>query len=177
MTGLQLVVAVDLVGAGLLHVQHLAPERQNGLKTGVPSLCGRAACRVALDDIDLCQRRVALVAVAQLVGHLAGLESGFAADGLRAFRAASLRAVGHHGLVQNHLRRPPDFPPETRRAARDHRADQRADMRVAELCLGLSLKLRVGELDGDDRRQALAAVLAGYLVLALDDSPSSARMR
>ena len=68
--GGELVVAVDLVGAGFFDVEHLAPERQNGLKARVAPLRGRAAGAVALDDVELCQRGVAVVAVAQLVGHL-----------------------------------------------------------------------------------------------------------
>ena len=69
MTGLELVVAVYLVGPGLLHVQHLAPQGEDGLEAGVPALGGGAAGGVALDDIDLGELRVVLVAVPQLVRH------------------------------------------------------------------------------------------------------------
>ena len=53
--GGELVVAVDLVGARLFDVEHLAPERQDRLKARVASLRGRAACTVALDDVELGQ--------------------------------------------------------------------------------------------------------------------------
>ena len=43
---------------------------------------------------------------------------------------------------------------------------------VAELGLGLALELRVGELDADDRDQALTDVVAGEVrVLLLEDAP------
>ena len=45
-----------------------------------------------------------------------------------------------------------------------------ADIGVAQLGLGLSFELGIGELDGDHRRDALPAVIAGDLVVALDDA-------
>ncbi len=47
--------------------------------------------------------------------------------------------------------------------------DQRADIGVAQLLLGLALELGLGQLDGNDGGNALAHVLAGDLVVALDD--------
>ena len=49
------------------------------------------------------------------------------------------------------------------------RVDKRSYIGVAELLLGLSLKLRLGQLHGYDRRYALAHIVAGDLVVALDD--------
>src|SRR6188472_3362178 len=46
----------------------------------------------------------------------------------------------------------------------DDRRDEALHARVAELGLRLALELRVGQLGGDDRRQALAHVLAGEVV-------------
>src|SRR5699024_8724828 len=50
-----------------------------------------------------------------------------------------------------------------------HGGDQGADVGVAQLRLGLALELGVGKLHGDDAGQALPAVVAGDLVLPLDD--------
>ena len=61
--GLELVVAIHLVHPGLLHVQHLAPQGEDGLEPGVAALDGGAAGGVALDDVDLAQAGVPLVAV------------------------------------------------------------------------------------------------------------------
>ena len=49
----------------------------------------------------------------------------------------------------------------------DRRLDERADLGVAELGLGLALELRVLELDRDERREALAHVLAAEVVFLL----------
>ena len=42
----------------------------------------------------------------------------------------------------------------------DQRRDHPLDFGVAELGLGLALELRLGQLDADDRDQALAGVVA-----------------
>ena len=54
--------------------------------------------------------------------------------------------------------------------------DQAADRRVAELGLGLALELRLAQLDRHDRRQALAAVVAGQRLLLLLEEPLGARV-
>ena len=97
--GLELVVAVNLVGAHLFHVEHLAPERQNRLEARVASLRGAAACRVALYDVELGELGVILVAVAQLVGHRRAAEGALAADGLARLARGLARAVGGHRLI------------------------------------------------------------------------------
>ena len=56
---------------------------------------------------------------------------------------------------------------ELRQLLVDRRRDQRGDLGVAQLGLGLTLELRVLELDRDERREALAHVLAGEVVLFL----------
>ena len=49
---------------------------------------------------------------------------------------------------------------------------ERLGLGVAELGLGLALELRLGQLDADDRGQALADVVAGEVgVLLLEDAP------
>ena len=53
----------------------------------------------------------------------------------------------------------------------DRGLDQRADLGVAQLGLGLALELRVLELDRDDRRETLAHVFAGEVLLFLLEQP------
>ena len=165
----ELVVAVDLVGARLFDVEHLAPHRQDRLEAAVAALDGRARGAVALDDVDLAQRRVALVAVLQLVGHLAGLQPRLAAHGFLGLARGLAGAVGHHGLLQNGLCRGRVLLEIGGELVVYDAVDQRADIGVAQLLLGLALKLGLGQLDGNDGGDALAHVLAGDLVVALDD--------
>ena len=170
----ELVVAVDLVGAGLFHVQHLAPEREYRLEARVAPLRSRAACRVALDDVKLGERSVALVAVAQLVGHLTRLKPGLAAHALTRLARGLARPRGGHGLVEYRLADGGVFLKELLQLVRHDGIDQRAHLGVAELCLGLALELRLSELDRDYRGHALAAVLAGELIVVFEYADLSA---
>ena len=84
-----------LVEARLLDVQDLALERQDGLEAPVAPLLGRAAGRVALDDVDLAERGIALLAVGELARQRAAVERALAPDELArlARRLARARRV------------------------------------------------------------------------------------
>ena len=66
---LDLVGGEHLVEARLLDVQDLALERQDGLELPVAPLLGRAAGGVALDEEELGELGVALLAVGELAGE------------------------------------------------------------------------------------------------------------
>ena len=59
----ELIVAVHLICPGLFHIEHLAPQRKDGLVSGVPALLGRAAGGIALDDVNFRQSRIPLIAI------------------------------------------------------------------------------------------------------------------
>ena len=168
--GLELVVAVDLIGADLFDVEHFAPKRQDRLEAGVAALRGGAARAVALDDVNFGQLGVILVAVAQLIRHRRAAEGALAADGFARLARGLARAVGHHRLIQNGAGDDGVLVEELHELIRDDGVHEGAHGGVAELGLGLTLKLRVGELDGDDGGKTLAAVLAGDLVALLDQA-------
>ena len=129
--GLELVVAVNFVGAHLFDVEHLTPERQDRLKARVASLGGRAACRVALYDVELGQLGVIFVAVAQLVGHRRAAEGALAADGLARLARGLACAVGRHRLIQNRARHDGVFLKELHQPVGDDAVDQRADLGIS----------------------------------------------
>jgi len=53
-------VCQDLVLRGLLYVENLAPERQDSLKAAVPSLFGRTAGGVSLNQVEFAELGVLL---------------------------------------------------------------------------------------------------------------------
>jgi hypothetical protein len=79
----------------------------------------------------------------------------------RAFLAASRArlAVTHFSMMTRE--QAGVFLQKPGQPVRDCAVDQRADIGVPEFGLRLPLELRFHELDGDDRGQALADVLAG----------------
>ncbi len=163
-----ILVVEHLVQAGLLHVQGLAKEREDGLVTAVASLLGRAAGGVSFNDVNLAQGGILFGAVGQVAGQtaaaqralahgFAGLAGGLA--GARGVEALVDDALGQAlGRLKGHLE-----------VVADDFLHDAVNFTVRELGLGLTLEARLGHLDRDDRRQALAHVVAGDArVLVLD---------
>ena len=90
-----LVAGQQLLEARPLDVEDLAAQRQDRLELAVAALLGRAAGGVALDDVDLAQRRVLLLAVGELAGQAHAVEHALAARHLArlARRFAGARGV------------------------------------------------------------------------------------
>ncbi|KAF5038800.1 hypothetical protein DSECCO2_550550 [anaerobic digester metagenome] len=164
---LDLLVLEHLVEAGLLHVQDLAAQGQDGLELGVAALLGRAAGRVALDDEDFALGRVLALAVGQLARQGVVGQGALAADQLL---GAAGRVAGA-GRVDDLLDDQPHvlgvLAEEFVQFLVDDGRHVTGHLGVAELGLGLALELRVGDLDADDGRQALAHVVARDLLLEL----------
>ena len=66
-------------------------QRQDGLVLPVPALLGRAAGGVSLDQVQLAQRRVLLLAVGELAGQRGAVQGALAPDGLAGL-AGGMRA-------------------------------------------------------------------------------------
>src|SRR5690349_15362507 len=77
--GTNFFVAKHLVIPRLLHVQDLSFKREDRLEAAIASLLRGAACRFALDQIDLAAVRLTLRAVSQLAGQPTAIERSFAA--------------------------------------------------------------------------------------------------
>jgi hypothetical protein len=171
----QLVVAVNFIGAGLFHVQHLAPQRQNGLNGRVASHLGRAACRVALDDENFGAAGVFFAAVCQLAGHPAGLQRALAAHQFAGLFGGGAGAGGLRGFFKNGLCHAGILLKELHQLGVDHVGNEGADLGIAQLCLGLAFKFGFLQLDRDDADQTLAHVCAGQiLVLVLQQAVAAA---
>ena len=162
-----LVVGEHLVDARLLDVDDLAAQRQDRLERAVARLLGGAAGRVALHEVDLAERRVLDGAVGQLAGQRAALEQALAAREVARLARGAARPRRVDRLLDDLPRLGGVLLEELGQLLVDRRLDQAADLGVAQLGLGLALELRVLELDRDERREALAHVLAGEVLLLL----------
>ncbi len=126
----------------------------------VAAALGRAAGAVALDDEDLALGRVALGAVGQLAGQARAFQHGLSPRQLARFSRGFSCARGAHAPIQDHAGDGRVFLQELVQLFADQALDHAAHLAVAELHLGLALKLRLHQLDGHNRGQALADVLA-----------------
>ena len=162
--GADFFVPQHLVVAGFLHVQDLAPQRQDRLIAPVASALGGAAGRFALDQEQLAALRIALLAVGQLSGQAAGIHRALATRQIAGFasRFAGARRVDRLADdLLHHRRILVEILAQLFVDELDHVA---LDVGV-ELALGLAFELRLRQLHADHRRQALAHVVAGQVLL------------
>ena len=159
------VAAQHLVEAGLLDVQDLAADRQDRLEAPIAPLLGRAAGRVALDDVDLALRRIALLAVGQLARQRAAVERTLAADQIAGLAGRLARARRVDRLLDDALGDDRVLFEERAEPIVDDRLDDALDLGVPELGLGLPFELRLRNLDADDAGQALADVVTADVLL------------
>ena len=154
---------------GLLHVEDLAADRQQRLELGVPGVLRGAEGRVALDDEQLAPV-VGRPAVDQLGRQRRGGERRLAPLVLPVLAGGDPRLGGRDDLVEHRsgllLAAAHPALEEVAELGGDHLADDLRGRRGAEHLLGLALELRLGQPDGDDRRQALEHVLLDDRVVA-----------
>ena len=155
-----LLVLQHPVEAGLLHIQDLSPQRQDGLETPVAPLLRRTAGGLALDDEDLAGGGVALLAVGEFAGERGGGEGALAAGHVTRFPGGFPGAEGVHRLRGDALRLFRVLLEEPGEALVHHLFDEALDAAVAEFRLGLPFELRLGHPDADDRGEADAGVFA-----------------
>ena len=153
------------VAHDLLHVENLAAQRQDGLVAAVAALLGAAACRVSLDEEDFALGGVVALAVGQLAGHAGAAEHVAALHHLAGLAGGLTGAGGEDDLVHDGVGLVGVLLEVVLQHLADGVVDGAAHLGVAELGLGLALELRLGHLDADDGREALAEVVAGDLHL------------
>ena len=93
-----------LVEPRLLDVQDLAAQRQDGLEGAVAALLGRAAGRVALDQVQLALRGVALLALGELARQPRAVEGALAAREVARLARRLAGARGVEDLADDALR-------------------------------------------------------------------------
>ena len=159
------VAAQHLVEARLLDVQDLAADRQDRLEAAIAPLLGGAAGRIALDDVDLALRRIALLAVGELARQHAAVERTLAPHQVAGLAGRFTRARRVDRLLDDALGDDRVLFEERAQALVDDRLDDALDLGVPELRLGLAFELRLRDLDADDAGQALADVVTADVLL------------
>ena len=160
--GLELVVAQHRVDTGLLHVERLPPERQDGLEGLVAARLGRTAGRIALDEVDLAGHGILQGAVGQLAGQRGVLQRALPAGQLPRLAGGVAGNRRLDAFLDDLLRRGRMFFQVRGKAVADHRLHHAADIAVAELLLGLALELGIGYDHAHDGGDAFPRVVAGY---------------
>ena len=145
------------------------PAESPSTRKSVAAGLRRAACRVALDEKELCLRRVALRAVAELARKREAVHHDLAPCRLAGGSRGLPGARSEKSLLDHRLRDGGIFLEEGHQLVGDDGADDAVYFAVAELRLRLALELRLWNLDADDDRETFAHVVASKIVLLLDE--------
>src|SRR5690606_34160340 len=165
--GSDLFAGQQAVKARLFDVQDLAAQRQDGLEFTVAALFGRAAGRVALDNVEFAQGGVFFLAVGQLAGQAGTLQDALAAGHFAGFAGGLAGTGGLDDLGAQGTGIVGVFEQPGLQGAADGFFDSGADLAGDELVLGLAAELGFGDLDRQHAGQALAHVVAGGVHLGL----------
>ena len=175
---LHLVVLQDLVDAGLLDVEDLAADRQDRLGAGITTLTSASTRGVALDDEDLALLGLPAGAVDELAGHAGATEEALAVAGkIAGFAGRDARRGGVDRLARDLLALGGILLEPGAELIVDDLLDEGLHLGVAELSLGLSLELRLAELDAHDGSEPLAHIFTSEVgVLVLEDAPLASEL-
>ena len=159
------------VVANTLDVQNLAAQGKNCLDVSATAVLGRAACRVTLDNEEFGHGRLAHGAVSKLTGQARALKQALATRGLAGLTRGGAGLAGRNRLVADGAGLVGVLLEVLLESGGHSLLREVAHEGAAELCLGLALELRVGKLDRDDGRKALAGIIAReVLVLILENA-------
>ena len=150
-----------------LDVQNLAAQGQNRLDVSATAVLGRTACRVALYDEELGQLGIAHRAVGELAGQRRRLEQALAAGRLARLAGGVAGLACLLGLLDDLAGGLGVLLQIIGQSIGHDLERERAHVGAAKLGLGLTLKLRIGQLDRDDGRKALAHVVTAQVGVLL----------
>ncbi len=157
----------DLVDARPFHVEDLPLQGQDRLELPVAPLLGGAARRIALDEVELAQRRIALLAIRQLAGQADPVEHALAPRELTRLAGGFARARSLHDLGADDLRVGRPFHQEISQLLAHDLLDHGLHLRGHELVLGLGRELRLRNLHRQHAGQSFPHVVAGGFHLRL----------
>ena len=134
-------IGKNLVQTGFFYVQNLAAQGKDRLRRTASRLLCRAARGITLYDVNLAIFRIFIRAVCQLAGQ-----------GCIFQRSLSSRQIPRQ---------------EIRQLFAHHAVHSASRLGVSQFLFGLSLKLRIFNLDTDDRSQTFTDIVAGQVGLVI----------
>ena len=166
---LDFLVLQRAVEAGFLDIDQFSAQRKDCLRAAVAALFGRAACGVALDNVEFGFCRIALRAIGEFAGKATAGEGGFA-NRFAGFACGFAGARGIDGFFDDLAGKGRVLVEVLHQALIDDRGNHAFDLGVDEFVLRLRAEARVGHFHRDHADEAFADIVAGERgVLVLED--------
>ena len=150
-----------LVEARLLDVEDLALQRQDGLRSPVPTLFGGTACGGPLDQKHLGQRRILFLAVRELAREARDVQRPGSSAHFPGLARRFPRPGGVDDLADHLFGVLGVFLQECGEIAAQFLFDGRLNLARHQFVLGLRGELGIRHLDRDHAREALPRIVPG----------------
>ena len=160
-------VGQGTVQASTLNVQDLTAQRQNSLSVRVATLNSRTTRRVTLHQVNLRDRRILRGAVLELTGHGASLQQTLTAGRFTSLTGSDTRLSGGDCAAHDILRHRGVTTEPVAKVIVYLTLGEGLSLRVTQLGLGLTLELRLGNLNRNHRGQTLTHVFTGEVIVLI----------
>ena len=160
--------------AGLFNVQNLPPNWQDGLRQTTPTTLSGTAGGVPFDDEQFGDFWVLAGVIRQLPRQAGNFQSALAPRHFTRPLSSQTRLACEHCLVDDELGVSRVLHQVLVEVLAEHAVRDRPRIRVTKLGLGLSFKLRVRVLDGDNRGHPLTHVIPRQRVVVRLQRPTLA---
>ncbi len=157
-------VAEHLVHAGLLNVENLTAQGENGLMFRVSALFGRAACRVTLNNEYFGFLGLLGLAVGELAGQGVVGECAFTTNQVTRFAGRFTCPGRINDLLNDEARFLGVLLEKHVQFFVDDTGNEPRRFGVTQLGFGLSLELRIAQFDRNDRGQAFTDIITGQFL-------------
>ena len=145
---------------GFLHVQNLSAQRQNRLKTPVPSLFSRSTRRVSLYQKNLTLCRIVIRTVSQLTRQSGSAQYRFTLYQLPGFPGSMTGRSSKDHFIHNGFCLLGMLLQIILQCRSNRLCNRCSNLRIPQLGLRLSFKLRFGHLYRNDCRQTFPKIIA-----------------
>ncbi len=147
--GADFLMTEHFVHPGFFHVEDFSLDRQNGLKYAIPSGLCRAAGRLSFHDVKFRGFHIAAGTIREFAGQAAAGQCPFACQ-FTGFACRFTRLSGQYAFLDNAFGIAWMFFQPDSQCFIDGAGDKTFDFAITEFVLGLTFKLRVGNLDRYD---------------------------
>ena len=156
---LDLFVSVNLIQTCLLNIQDLTTQRKNRLCGTVSRCLGRTARGISLYDIDLTVLRILVRTVCKLSRKRHAVQCRFSSCKVTCLSGCLSGSLCKNRFLNGSLGNCRILLQENLQLFTYNTVYRTSCLTVSKLLLGLTLKLRILDLNTDDRSQALTDII------------------
>ena len=158
--GFDLCIAVNFIQSCLLYIQYLTTQWKNSLCSTASCGLGAATCRISLYDENFTVLRVLIRTICKFTRKCHSFQCSFSSGKISCFSCCLSRTLCKNGFLTDLLGYNRILFQIIGKLFTDNTVNCSPCLRVTKFLLGLSLKLRIFDLNGNNGSQTFSDVIA-----------------